>query len=79
METTNELTIGSKCFLVHRSYANQKKWGGKIILAKVKTFENRKGFVTPIFYELGRKSVEMTVDHYIPYIDIKEAIKAIES
>ena len=50
METTNELTIGSKCFLVHRSYANQKKWG-------VKTFENRKGFVTPIFYESGRKSV----------------------
>ena len=78
MKKQTELTIGCRCFLVHRSYAYQNKWGGKIILAKVYTFQNRKGKVEPVFKELGNKQ-ELSLENYIPFIDIEEAIKSIQS
>jgi hypothetical protein len=76
-KSTNSLTIGSKCFLVSRSYAFQNKWGGKILLAKVVTFQNIAGNIEPVFKEIGNSKVELTVKNYIPFVDIQTAIDSI--
>ena len=75
------LTIGSKVFVVHRSYAFQKKLGGKIQLARVVAFENRTGSVNIVFRLVGQssKGPDLTVQHYIPFVDINKAIEAIST
>lgn len=74
-----ELTIGSKVFVVHRSYAFQKKLGGKVLLARVVGFENRTGSVDIVFRLVGQssKGLDLTVQHYVPFVNINKAIEAI--
>ena len=73
------LTIGSKIFVVHRDYAFKKKPGGKVLPAKVVAFHNVKGCVEIIFRITGGKPVDLTLDHYIPFVLITKAIDAIRS
>ena len=78
-KTTDQLTIGSKCFLVHRGYAYKKKTGGRIIPARVSTFANIKGTVQPEFLKIGDSKFEMHMVNYIPFVDVQSAIDAITS
>lgn len=78
-KTTDQLTIGSKCYLVHKGFAFKKKWGGKIVTARVTTFVNMKGDIIPEFKEVGNVKNEMTTTHYVPFVDVQSAIDAIMS
>ena len=73
------LGIGDKCILVHRSYANQKKPGGMLIPARLKTYKNINGKVTPVFSAIGQSKSELTLEFYIPFLDVQKAIDAIIS
>jgi hypothetical protein len=72
------LTIGSKIFVVHRDYMNKKKQGGMVLPARVVAFKNVKGFINPIFRLIGNKW-DISVDCYHVFTDIKEAINSIRS
>lgn len=79
-KTCDELTIGSKCYLVNRSYAFQKKWGGVILMGKVRTFANVKGNVVPLFREVGNaKRGDLGLENYVPFITVQDAIDSIKS
>ena len=77
----DSLTIGSKIFIVHRKYAFQNKPGGKVILARVTSFSNRKGNIEIDFRAIGQpsKSPDLGMANYIPFIDIQKAIDSIKS
>jgi len=78
--TCDELTIGSKCFLVNRDYAFKKKIGGIILLAKVRTFGNVQGNVVPLFREIGNsKRGDLGLRNYVPFVTVQEAIESIRS
>lgn len=72
----DELTIGSKIFAVHKSYAFQKKPGGIVLPGRVIAFKNVRGFIEIIFRLRGSKT-DCTLAYYMVFIDIKEAIDAI--
>ena len=74
------LDIGSKCYLVRREFAFKKRIGGKIIPARLKTYENIAGKVEPVFTAIGGSSAnELRLTHYIPFINTQEAVDAIIS
>jgi hypothetical protein len=75
------LTIGSKIFVVHNSYANQKKSGGRVVQARVTAFVNKKGKVEPEFRIIGSNgnTPDASPACYHWFTDINEAIKSIES
>ena len=78
-KTCDELTIGSKVYLVNRDYAFKKKFGGVILVGKVKTFRNVKGNVIPEFTETGRGGVVLTMERYVPFVKVQDAIDSIKS
>lgn len=71
----DDLTIGSKVYLIHRKYCSQKIVGARIILARVKTFERTPRGVEPILGEIGNKRIDYKLENYVMFIDINEAIK----
>jgi hypothetical protein len=71
------LKLGSKCILVHRKYAFQNTVGGRLIPARLKTWHNKTGVPEPIFTIIGHSKYELTLEHYIPFIDEQKAIKSI--
>lgn len=74
----NQLSIGDKCLLVRREYGFQNKIGGRIIPARVKTFQNIKGIVEPVFAEIGNaKNNELTLSKYFVFTDLQKAIDSI--
>jgi hypothetical protein len=76
-----QLTIGSKIFVVHKDYAGKKKPGGVVNLARIVCFRNRNEKVEPEFRLIGQssQSSNCTTEMYTVFLDIKKAIKAIES
>jgi hypothetical protein len=77
-DKNKQLQIGDKCLLVSRDYAYQNKRGGRILIAKVKTFCNYSGTVEPVFFEVGNsKRGEMTLAKYVVFVDLQEAIDSI--
>jgi hypothetical protein len=76
-KTTEDLTIGDKCFLVRKEYIGLNANGARIIVAKVKTFENKKGIAIPIFTEVGNSKRELTMENYLPFVEVSKAIEAI--
>lgn len=72
------LTIGSKIFIVHKNYANQKKEGGKVLPARIISFVNQQGVIKPEFKMTG-SSMVLTDNQYNIYTDVKQAINAIKS
>jgi len=73
------ITIGSKVFVVHNSYANKNKEGGIVNQARIVCFVNRKGKVEPEFRMIGQTGPNLSTANYMVFDNIKEAIKAIES
>lgn len=73
------LEIGGKCILVHRSYAGQKKPGGMLIPARLKTYKNINGKVEPVFTIIGAPKSEVSLEFYIPFLDVQKAIDSIIS
>lgn len=73
------LTIGSKIFVVHNSYANKKREGGIVNQARIVSFVNRKGFIEPEFRMIGQKGPNLSTAHYMVFDNIQEAVNAIRS
>lgn len=74
----NDITIGSKVYLVHTHYAFEKKVGGKVLPARVVLFANIGGIVQPEFKMVGSSNV-VNESTYTVFTDIKKAIQAIKS
>lgn len=72
------LTIGSKIFVVHKDYANQKKVGGKVLQAKVVSFVNSSGNIQ-IEFKVNNHPKVVGEDYYVVFGDIKKAIASIKS
>lgn len=72
------LTIGSKIFVVHASYAKKEKKDGAIVnQARVVCFVNRGGKVEPEFRMIGQKGPNLSAAQYNVFDNIKDAINAI--
>ncbi len=71
-----EINIGDKVFAVHKKYADENL-GGKILVCRVKTFENKEGKVVPVLKEVGNVKMTITFEQYYIYYDINDAIDAI--
>ena len=72
------LTIGSRVFIVHNSYANkEKKDGAYVNQARVVCFVNRAGTVEPEFRMIGQKGLNLSSANYHMFDNIKDAINAI--
>lgn len=66
------MKIGSKVFLIHKSFGQKKdKHGAKIVVARCVTFENKKGTVVPILM-VGK--IEYSVANYDVFDTFEEAI-----
>jgi hypothetical protein len=73
------LTIGSKVFIVHNSYAKkEKKDGAYVNQARVVSFINRAGTVEPEFRMIGQKGPNLSATQYNVFDNIKDAINAIK-
>ena len=71
------LKIGSQMYAVHSKYPDEKLNGGKIIVCRVKSFEQRKNRILPILTEKGNSKREIDpTSHYI-YTNLSDAIDAI--
>lgn len=71
------LALGSQMYAVHKKYPDEKLNGGKVIVCRVKSFENRGGKILPILTEKG--NAKRTIDfktHYL-YKELNGAIDAI--
>lgn len=74
----NGLTIGSTVFVVHKDYAHQNKNGGVVNRAKIVSFRNVAGTVSPELKIDGHKEIVNTTLYKI-YPKIRDAIKAIQT
>lgn len=77
----SDLTIGSKVYIVHNTYAFQSKVGGKVSLARIVSFVNKSGKIEPEFRLVGQPTVSsnLSMEHYHVFTDIKKALNAIKS
>jgi len=68
--------IGTQVYGVHKKYVDENLKNGKIIVARIKTYENIDGEVCAIAKEVGQSRV---IDNRVCYIytDLEVAIKAI--
>jgi hypothetical protein len=78
---SKELTIGSKIFVVHNSYAYKNKSGARVVQARVTAFVNKNGIVEPEFRIIGSNgnTPDASPSCYHWFTNIKEAIDAIET
>lgn len=76
-----DLTIGSKVFVVHKQQAFAKKPGGKVNQGRIVSFVNKSGEVEPEFRLVGQPtgSSNLSVENYVVFTDIKQAVNAIKS
>lgn len=75
----NEHKIGAQMFAVHKKYADENVRGGRIIVCRVKTYENKSGEVIPVLTEVGNTKREIPVDSHYFYHTLSEAIDAIRT
>lgn len=73
-----DLNIGSKVYVVHKSYAFQKKPGGVVKQARVVSFRNTQGEIVTEFKITGDPNL-LRENFYVVFTDIKKAIQAIKS
>jgi hypothetical protein len=73
------LTIGSKVFIVHSSYAKKEnKSGAYVNQARIVSFVNKAGIVEPEFRMIGQKGPNLSAAQYSVFDNIKDAINAIK-
>lgn len=76
----DNLTIGSKVFIVHSSYAKKEKKDGAIVnQARIVSFVNRAGNVEPEFRMIGQKGPNLSAAQYNVFDNIRDAINSIKS
>jgi hypothetical protein len=75
----NQFKIGAQMFAVHKKYADQNICGGRIVVCRVKTFENKAGKILPVLTEVGNTKREISADFYYFYANLSEAIEAIKT
>jgi hypothetical protein len=68
--------IGTQVYGVHKKYVDDNLKNGKIIVGKVRTYENIDGKVQAIIKEVGAPRMIDTRMYYI-YTDLEVAVKAI--
>lgn len=73
-----ELNIGDLVYAVHKKYVDEKL-GGRIIVCRVRTFENSKGEIIPILTEVGNVKNRITSENNYIYHHINAAIDAIRT
>lgn len=73
----SEYKIGAQMFAVHKKYADDNVRGGRIIVCRVKTYENKSGQVIPVLTEVGNAKREIPVDTHYFYHNLTDAIDAI--
>jgi hypothetical protein len=72
------LTIGSRVFIVHNSYAKKEKKEGAIVnQARIVCFINKKGKVVPEFRMIGQPGPNLSTANYLVFDNIKDAINNI--
>lgn len=78
---SKDVTIGSRVFVVHKSYAHKKKLGGRVVLARITSFVNKNGIVLPEFRLIGQAGAtpDISTSHYEWFTDIKLAINSIKT
>jgi len=74
-----QLSIGSKIFLVHKRYVDENLENGKIIVCRVKSFCNKNGEIFPIYAEVGKASNSPDAAVHKLYTSIEDAIDAIRT
>lgn len=71
-------SINTKVYLVHKDYKDKQLQNGKIIPARVKTYENKKGQIIPICHAIGdSKKHPLSTDCYYLFTNINDAVQAI--
>lgn len=70
--------IGTQVYCVHNSYVEKKLKNGKILVGKVRSYENIKGTIQPIIKEVGYSRMISTETHNV-YYDLEKAIEAIST
>lgn len=71
------LKIGTQIYGVHKTYVeSKKKSGSRILVGKVKSYQNINGKVYPIVKEVGSRVLIDVIMHYL-YTDINKAVEAI--
>lgn len=75
--TVQFFKIGATMYAVHKRFKDEKIVGGRVIVCRVKTFENRGGEILPVLTEVGNAKREINpVTHYF-FDQIDEAVEAI--
>lgn len=74
------LNIGTRMFAVGKTWVDQNAQdaGAKVIVCRVKTYQNVGGVVTPVLQEIGGKTCVTNINHYI-YDTLAKAVDAISS
>ena len=70
------LTIGSKCFAVHRSVSKGDHMSGSIFQVRIIRFENVQGKLEVVFKQVGYKQ-ELRLSNYFLFKDINKAINVL--
>ncbi len=71
--------IGTKVYMVQKDYVDQKKQNGKVLVCKVKTYENQKGKIVTICSVVGQSRFIVNTFGYYLYDKLDLAISAINS
>ena len=74
-----DIKIGDKNYLVHSKYIKENLNGGRILVCKVKSFQNYGGKIMPIYTEVGNSKHSPDLSVYKPFTDIENAIEAIKT
>lgn len=70
------LNINSQVFAVHKTYAHTKLKNGRILVGKVKSYQNVNGVIYPIIKEVGSAVIVDARMHEF-YLSLHEAVDAI--
>ena len=70
--------IGTVCYVVHRKYVREKITGGRILVCKIRSYENIGGTIRAILKQIGSKAEISSSSHRV-YYNLNDAIVAIST
>lgn len=69
--------VGTMVYAVHRKYVREKITGGRILVCKIRSYENVGGVIRAILKQIGSNKMEVSTEHYRIYHNLPDAIIAI--
>lgn len=75
----DNLKIGTLVYAVHNKYVSKEAKEGRILVCRIKTFENKKGDILPVLHLVGYSKQEIDTKTYQIFIQLSDAINAIRS